>query len=157
MNQPPLSDSEPQHQLAPAGGSEQDWINWANSFACMGPLGLQCRSVTPEGTEFVMSDIDFPLNPNGALHGGIVTAAADQVMGIVAARASAADYVPVTGSLHVQFHSPAMLPLTIRGFLLPSGFRTKFVEVVVEDETGRRCATAHATMLSARATHRFGQ
>ncbi|MGI5219249.1 PaaI family thioesterase [Nocardia sp. CA-290969] len=121
----------------------------------MSVIGLTCLSVAPEQSEFALEDSGLPLNANSAVNGGIIAAAADQIMAVVAARASAPDYVPVTGSLHIQFHSPAHLPLTIRGLLLPSGFRTKYVEVVVEDSAGRRCATAHATMISGRAARRY--
>lgn len=151
----PSACSPPQHQPLPASGSRTDWITWANSLESMRAIGLVCLSVEPEQSEFMLEVSNFPLNANSAINGGIVAAVADQAMAVVAARASAPDFVPVTGSLHIQFHSPAHFPLTIRGTLLPSGFRIKYVEVVVEDDAGRRCATAHGTMISGRTARRI--
>ncbi|ORW23284.1 hypothetical protein AWC19_12055 [Mycobacterium palustre] len=87
-------------------------------------------------------------NPNGAVNGGTVAAAADQIMGALTMRMSAAGLLPATGSLHIQYHLPARAPLTFRATALGGGQRTKFVEVVVEDRSGNRCATSQGTMIA---------
>lgn len=145
----------PPHRPAPEDGSPAAWVSWANAQPAMGTLGLTCTSVEPEVSVFSMGESAFPINPNMAVHGGLISAAADQAMAVVAARASAPGLIPVTSSLHVQFHAPAYLPITVRGRLLPSGFRVKYVEVVVEDATGARCATANGTMVGASAGRRI--
>jgi acyl-coenzyme A thioesterase PaaI-like protein len=82
------------------------------------------------------------------VNGGIVAAAADQVMGAVTRRVSEKEVLPATASLHIQFHLPALAPLTFRAILLGGGRRTKFIEVVVEDRDGNRCATSQGTMIA---------
>src|SRR5262249_8971186 len=79
---------------------------------------------------------------------GIVAAAADQVMGALTRRTSDNGVLPATGSFHIQFHLPALAPLTFRAKSLGGGRRTKFVEVVVEDKNGNRCATSQGTMIA---------
>lgn len=145
----------PPHQPMPDDVSSEAWVLWANGQPAMGTLGLTCTSVEPDESAFSLNQGAFPVNPNGAVHGGVISAVADQVMAVVAARASEPGMIPVTSSLHIQFHTPAFLPVTVRGRLLPSGFRIKYVEVVVEDTAGARCATANGTMVGASASRRL--
>jgi hypothetical protein len=56
--------------------------------------------------------------------------------------------MPATGSLHIQFHRPAIAPIALRATFLGGGQRTKFVEVVIEDKFGNRCATSQGTMIA---------
>jgi uncharacterized protein (TIGR00369 family) len=87
-------------------------------------------------------------NPNGAVNGGIVVAAADQVMGAMAMRVSEEGQLPATGSLHIQYHRPALAPIVFSATPLGGGRRLKFIEVVVEDRDGNRCATSHGTLVA---------
>ncbi|MCZ4551082.1 PaaI family thioesterase [Gordonia rubripertincta] len=153
--EPSPSATPPPHQPMPDDESSEAWVSWANAQPAMGTLGLTCTSVDPEESVFALGLSAFPINPNRSVHGGQISAATDQVMAVVAARASAAGLIPVTSSLHVQFHAPAFLPITIRGRLLPSGFRIKYVEVVVTDAAGDRCATGHGTMVGASVERRL--
>ena len=69
-------------------------------------------------------------------------------MGAVTMRMSDPGLLPATGSLHIQFHRPALPPLTFLATSLGGGRRTKFVEVIVQDCAGRRCATSQGTMIA---------
>ncbi len=132
----------------PAGDSDADWLAWAGALPFCVDLGLRCVELTGHSAVFVMERPVLTPNPNGAVNGGIVVAAADQVMGVMAMRVSAEGQLPATGSLHIQYHSPALAPITFRARPLGGGRRTKFVEVVVEDRAGNRCATSHGTMVA---------
>jgi uncharacterized protein (TIGR00369 family) len=132
----------------PAGDTDSDWLSWAHSLPFCRDLGLQCEEFTREVALFRMARPVLTPNPNGAVNGGIVVAAADQVMGAMAMRVSDPGQLPATGSLHIQYHLPALAPLLFRAIPLGGGRRMKFIEVVVEDANGNRCATSHGTMVA---------
>jgi len=132
----------------PAPGPTVDWAAWANELPFCRDLGLACIELDAESAEFRMERPALTPNPNGAVNGGIVAAAADQVMGALTRRTSDDGLLPATASLHIQFHLPALAPLTFRARSLGGGRRTKFVEVVVEDGNGSRCATSQGTMIA---------
>ena len=125
-----------------------DWLAWANSLPYCRDLGLVCVEFNARSAVFRMERSTLTPNPNGAVNGGTVAAAADQIMGAITMRMSAEGLLPATGSLHIQFHLPARAPLTFRATALGGGKRTKFVEVVVEDRNGDRCATSQGTMIA---------
>jgi len=131
----------------PEGSGAADWFEWANALPFCRDLGLRCLDLTDSSAVFQMDKPALTPNPNGAVNGGIVAAAADQVMGVLTRRISADGRLPATGSLHIQFHLPALAPITFRATSLGGGRRTSFVEVVVEDRNGNRCATSQGTMI----------
>lgn len=131
----------------PAGDTDADWLSWARALPFCRDLGLRCEELTREAALFRMARPVLTPNPNAAVNGGIVVAAADQVMGAMAMRVSDAGQLPATGSLHIQYHRPALAPLLFRAIPLGGGRRMKFIEVVVEDADGNRCATSQATMV----------
>jgi uncharacterized protein (TIGR00369 family) len=128
--------------------AEADWLGWANALPFCRDLGLVCVELGVASAVFRMERSVLTPNPNGAVNGGIVAAAADQVMGAITMRMSDPGLLPATGSLHIQFHLPALAPLTFRAAALGGGRRTKFIEVVVEDRHGNRCATSQGTMIA---------
>ena len=132
----------------PPGDTDAHWLSWANLLPFCRDLGLQCEKFTPEVAHFRMARPTLTPNPNGAVNGGIVVAAADQVMGAMAMRVSAPGQLPATGSLHIQYHRPALAPLLFRARPLGGGRRMKFIEVIVEDAAGNRCATSQGTMVA---------
>jgi len=132
----------------PAPGETVDWLAWANALPYCRNLGLECVELAEGSATFRMERSTLTPNPNGAVNGGTVAAAADQIMGALTMRMSAPGLLPATGSLHIQFHLPAWAPLTFRATALGGGRRTKFVEVVVEDRNGNRCATSQGTMIA---------
>ena len=132
----------------PAGSTDADWISWAQRLPYCRDLGLECIDISADSAVFRMARPALTPNPNGAVNGGIVAAAADQVLGVMAMRVSAPGQLPATGALHIQYHSPAMAPITFRAKPLGGGSRVKFVEVVVEDRDGNRCVTSQGTMVA---------
>ena len=131
----------------PQPGERADWLGWANALPFCRDVGLVCLELDDSSAIFRMERSTLTPNPNGAVNGGMVAAAADQVMGALTLRMSARGLLPATGSLHIQFHLPALAPLTFRATPLGGGRRTKFVEVVVADRHGNRCATSQGTMI----------
>jgi uncharacterized protein (TIGR00369 family) len=136
----------------PTQGQKVDWLGWANALPFCRDIGLVCLELGTDTAVFQMERPGLTPNPNGAVNGGIVAAAADQVMGALTRRTSDNGVLPATASLHIQFHRPAVAPLTFRARTLGGGRRTKFVEVVVEDDNGDRCATSQGTMIAGGST-----
>jgi uncharacterized protein (TIGR00369 family) len=132
----------------PSPGPATNWRSWANALPVCRDLGLACIELDSESAVFRMERPALTPNPNGAVNGGIVAAAADQVMGALARRTSAAGVLPATGSFHIQFHLPALAPITFRARSLGGGRRIRFIEVVAEDKDGNRCATSQGTMIA---------
>jgi uncharacterized protein (TIGR00369 family) len=132
----------------PSPGPATNWCSWANALPVCRDLGLACIELDSESAVFRMERPALTPNPNGAVNGGIVAAAADQVMGALARRTSAAGVLPATGSFHIQFHLPALAPITFRARSLGGGRRIRFIEVVAEDKDGNRCATSQGTMIA---------
>ena len=134
-------ESMPEHE-----DTDDVWIDWATGYPTVRALNLKCTEIAAGSATFVFDDVPFPPNPNGAVNGGMVALAADQVMGVLAARTAPTGSVPVTAVLNVQFHSPAHPPLTLHAEVIPGGRFIQTVEVVARDVEGRRCSTATGTM-----------
>jgi uncharacterized protein (TIGR00369 family) len=134
--------------LYPASDAAEDWMTWANGLPYCRDLGLVCEEFSVTTATFRMEQSTLTANPNGAVNGGTVVAAADQIMGALTMRTSEVGLLPATGSLHIQFHLPAWAPLIFRASALGGGRRTKFIEVVVENRNGDRCATSQGTMIA---------
>ncbi len=142
------STPSPDGGWTPADPRATGWVAWANSLPFARDLGLECTEFGTATAAFRMEKSTLTPNPNGAVNGGLVAAAADQIMGAMTMRVSDEGLLPATGSLHIQYHRPALPPLTFVATSLGGGRRTKFIEVVVEDRIGRRCATSQGTMIA---------
>jgi len=129
-----------------AGLSEQRHLTRGEDAfrACFGcgpahPTGLRVRCfITDDG---VVSPIVVPRvyeGPPGAVHGGIVAAYLDEVLGGAAARATGK--VAVTGELTVRYVKPvpSETPLLGRGRLVASHERYVDVEGSLEEWSARR-------------------
>ena len=127
-----------------------DWVQWGNDLPFAQDIGMQCQVLEHDSAVFRMEKSVLTLNPNRAVNGGLVAAAADQVMGALARRNGDRGDVPATATLHIQYHLPAMPPLTFRATTLGGGRSIKFIEVVVLDADGNRCATSSGTMAAGR-------
>ncbi|MVU80805.1 hotdog fold thioesterase [Nocardia sp. ET3-3] len=114
----------------------------------MSELGAICTQVSDDTATFVVPSTPMVPNPNGSVNGGIVVAIADQMMGLLASRIASPGHLAATGTLNAQFHSPALAPLTVRGNVVRFGRRLTFVEVIVEDRDGGRCASCQGTMVA---------
>jgi uncharacterized protein (TIGR00369 family) len=139
--------AEVQWSPPPANAPEDDLVAWANALPMSGDLNIRCRSLILEEGLFTVSEAPLTPNPNGAVNGGLLSAIADQCLGVVSVVNAPRNLMSVTGSLHGQFHRPAFAPLEIRARLINAGSRLIFVELQVDDCRGRRCATFQATMV----------
>lgn len=122
------------------------WVDWVNSYPTFLASGLRCLEMGEGEARFGLDETLFPLNPNGAVNGGVVALAADQVMGALAARVTPTGAVPVTATLQVQYHAPAFPLLTLDAVALGGGRVIQAIEVIVRNADGRRCCTATGTM-----------
>ena len=136
--------------------SSDAWAVWASSLPLFLAFDLRCLSVDPRTALFVQESVPLTPNPNGAVNGGIVVAIADQAMAIVATRQAKNGHLPATASLHTQFHAPALAPLRIEATLLGGGRRVTFVEAVIFDRHGERCATTQGTFVTGASLRQVG-
>lgn len=125
----------------------EEWIEWATTWRSVAALNMVCVGFGERTVDFTVDAVPFPANPNGAINGGMLAAIADQVFGVLAMWGSPT-FVPATANLQVEYHRPLIGPASIRGEILPGGRRLQFLEAILSDESGRRCATAHATMVA---------
>jgi uncharacterized protein (TIGR00369 family) len=130
----------------PVGAPEQEFVDWANGLPMASELNIVCRSLSLAEAVFTVDKVPLAANPNGAVHGGIVSAMADQCLGAVSVANAPRDRMSVTASLHGQFHRPAIPAFEIRARLISAGRKLIFVECDVVDSRERRCATFQATM-----------
>ena len=135
--------------------TDEVWREWACSYPTVRALNMICAEVGPRRTTFVLDDVPFPPNPNGAVNGGMIALAADQVIGVLAARVAPTGSVPVTAVLSVVFHAPAYAPVTMEAHAVPGGRFVQTVEVVARGADGRRCSTVTGTMAVGSAKGRF--
>jgi len=137
--------------VPPAEDAEHDrWLDWANGLPLCAALGLVCTELDAECGLFVLETVPMTANPNGSVNGGLVAALTDQAMGVMAVRGARPGHFPATAALQVQYHSPALAPLTMRATVVGGGHRVRFVEVLVFDRDGARCVTSHGTMVVGR-------
>lgn len=126
--------------------SDGAWHTWADDYPSFAAAGLRCVEIAGTTATFEFIATPFPLNPNGAVNGGIVALAVDQVMGVMGARVAPTGSMPVTAVLQVQYHAPAVPPLRMEAQAVHNGRTLQTIEVVVHDARGRRCTTASGTM-----------
>ena len=70
----------------PASDDTVDWLAWANALPYCRDLGLVCVELNAASATFRMERSTLTPNPNGAVNGGTVAAAADQIMGALTMR-----------------------------------------------------------------------
>lgn len=134
---------------APHGGVPDDWRRWADELPISTALGLVCRELGQGRGLFTMESAPLGVpNPNGSIHGGLLVAAADQCMGAVAMTLLAPGLLPVTASIHSQYHRPAMPPVTFEARVTKQGRALIFVDVDVTDAAGQLCNSSHGTMMT---------
>jgi limonene-1,2-epoxide hydrolase len=118
------------------------WTQWIDSLPATQAMGLRCQSVDQGRLMMTMEKSVWPLNPNGALHGGLVVAAADHVMGVAATTMLDAGRVTATASLTTEFHLPAFPPVTFEAQVVRNGRTLAFVDLSCFEADGRRCGAA---------------
>lgn len=134
--------------------SDETWREWADAYTTVRALNMQCTDVGERTAIFVLDDVPFPANPNGAVNGGMIALAADQVLGVVSARVAPTGSMPATAVLSMVFHSPAFAPVTLTAEAVPGGRFIQTVEVVAVGADGRRCCTVTGTMAIGSPTRR---
>jgi uncharacterized protein (TIGR00369 family) len=117
-------------------------------------MGLDCEMAEEGHVRAVLTDAHWPLNPNGAVHGGMVVAWADHCFGLVASTALSPGQVPATATLTAEFLRPALPPLTFDARVDRAGRSLAFISVDVYDKAERLCAKVVGTM-SIDGTSRF--
>jgi len=130
----------------PWGGSADEWIGWCESLPASRTMGLRCQSLEPGHTVVVMGASEWPLNPSGAVHGGLVLAWADHCFALAAMPTLPAGSVPATASLSAQFLRPALPPLMFDARVDRTGRTLAFLTVDVYDAHGRLAARISGTM-----------
>jgi uncharacterized protein (TIGR00369 family) len=131
---PPLHDAD-----------EQAWLAWANGELTR-ILGMECITLDPDGATYRLDSSPWPLNPNGALHGGLILAAADHCLGAIASRALRDDRLPVTAALTSEFHAPTFAPAVFEVTVDKIGRGIGFAGVTIRGEDGRLSATIRGLM-----------
>lgn len=134
---------------------DEDWRAWADVYSTFASAGLRCVTMRGREATFEFDGTPFPLNPNGAVNGGIVALAVDQIMGVMGARIAPTGSLPVTATLTVHYHAPAVQPLRLEAVALHAGRNLQTIEVAVHDSRGRRCTTATGTMAVGKLEHRI--
>lgn len=131
------------------------WLAWSNTLAVSRAIGIKCTSAENGRAWFSMERSPWPLNPNGAAHGGLVAAIADHCVGMVIHTTLLEGDWPATASLTVDYHRPCRFPLTARAWVARAGAAISFVEVEIVGPDHRRCAKATATMHVRRGSRRI--
>ncbi|MEJ8279454.1 PaaI family thioesterase [Pseudonocardia spirodelae] len=130
----------------PHGGTSEDWVRWAESTGVSPQLGFECLDIGPGRARLRLTRSDWPLNPNGAVHGGLVTGWADQCFGIVAMTAVQEGQLPATATLTGEFLRAAHPPLVFDCSVDRVGRTLVFVSVEVTGRDGRTVARFRGTM-----------
>jgi len=116
---------------APYGQDAPAWLLWANRLPLFAAFGVRCEQLEDGHGSFVLPTSPIALNPNGAVHGGIVAAVSDGAIGSVFMRSVDPGLLPATANLAVQYHLPAILPLTFDTQIIRQGKSLVFCHVTV--------------------------
>jgi uncharacterized protein (TIGR00369 family) len=122
---------------APYGGDAACWLSWADRLPLLAAFGVRCRQLDDGYGSFTLESSPIALNPNGAVHGGIVAAIGDAAAGTVFMRSVKPGWLPATANLAVQYHLPAVLPLTFDTEIIRQGRSMMFCHVTVTRGDGR--------------------
>lgn len=131
--------------VPPIGGSAADRLQWANALPPCVHLGLVCTALEPGHAVLALETSTWPLNPNGAIHGGLVLGLADQALGLAVISALQPGLLPATATLQSEFHRPAFPPLTLEARITRHGRTIVFAEVDVRAADGRTCMKCFAS------------
>lgn len=131
--------------MPPPIGDWEAWKAWSDVVPAAATMLLGCTEIDSGRAVMVMSRSPWPLNPNGAVHGGLVAAAADHVGGLASVTVVGASSLPATATLTAQFLRPAFAPLTFEATVLKAGRSVLFVRIDVHDRAGALCTTFTGT------------
>ncbi|MFF2847630.1 PaaI family thioesterase [Streptomyces sp. NPDC058001] len=136
----------PHAALPPYGGDSQKWLDWADEQPASRAIGLRCLHIENGRAKIALERGPWPLNPNGAVHGGLVAACADHTMAIALLSTLEPGTMPATATLAVDFLRPALPPLTFEAVVDRRGRTMGFLTITVRDNDGRLAAKCHGTM-----------
>ncbi|MFE3001631.1 PaaI family thioesterase [Nocardia sp. NPDC059246] len=131
----------------PYGAGWDAWARWAETMPVSQQIGLRCVSIEYGRAELVVDRSEWPLNPNGAVHGGSVIACADHCFGIVGSTVLDAEHVPATATLTADFLRPATPPLTFLAEVDRFGRTLAFITVTVLNGKGKVATKVSGTMV----------
>lgn len=120
----------------PAGEPHKTWQEWVEALPVAQACGFRIASIEPGGCTVVMDSYEWPLNPSGGVHGGLVLAWADLCLGVAVKPVSPAGALPATIALSSQFLRPAVPPLTLVTSIERLGRYVAFGTVEVRDRDG---------------------
>ncbi|UIX31964.1 PaaI family thioesterase [Streptomyces sp. GQFP] len=139
------------HVAPPTSRDRDEWLTWmAENPGCvayaMTPLDVGDGVAVVEVTRSVV-----PLNPNGAVHGGLLAAIADQAGALAILPKLEPGVSAVTGTLHLEYFRPARLPLTVESRVARFARSLVFVDVTITSG-GQVTTAAHGTWVPTRGT-----
>jgi uncharacterized protein (TIGR00369 family) len=126
--------------------SWEQWAQWVSDMSVSKHLGLRCVEVDEARVKLVLDGSDWCTNPNGAVHGGIVIACADQAFGAVVSTVVPPAAMPATATFTSDFLRPAFPPLEFDAVVDRVGRTLAFVSVTVTDRFGKVCNQVRGTM-----------
>jgi uncharacterized protein (TIGR00369 family) len=107
------------------------YIAWVNSLPLAAVFGITCVRAARGSTTMTLSQSPIAANPNGAVHGGIVSALIDHAMGATAMTVMTARTAAVTATLNIDYLAPATLPLTFETTVIRHSRALVFVQTEV--------------------------
>ncbi|MGW1403449.1 PaaI family thioesterase [Streptomyces sp. NPDC002405] len=75
-----------EYPLVPVDASDEEWRTWADTLPLAAGFDVRCVDLAPGSGEFVVESSPISVNPNGAVHGGVVAAVIDHALGAVCIR-----------------------------------------------------------------------
>lgn len=101
----------------PVGGGDDEWLAWAAISPGSTALRIVPTCVDLDGARLYLDESATPLNPNGAVHGGMVAAICDQAISLAVMRQMPAGRAIVTGTLNVEYLRPAIPRLEVTAWV----------------------------------------
>jgi acyl-coenzyme A thioesterase PaaI-like protein len=126
---------------APYGSDAACWLSWADRLPLLAAFGVRCRQLDDGYGSFTLASSPIALNPNG-----VVAAIGDAAAGTVFMRSVKPGWLPATANLAVQYHLPAILPLTFDTEIIRQGRSMMFCHVTVTRGDGRLSNVCQAVL-----------
>lgn len=128
----------------PARGDWPGWLSWARASPAVVGLCIDMEVMTHGYARGTIEQSIMPLNPNGAVHGGLVAACADQIGAMALVPLIGPEQTAVTGTLRVEYLRAALLPLVLEARVERLTRALVFVRAELSSG-GRTCALASGT------------
>lgn len=107
------------------------YTEWVNSLPLAPAFGIDCVAASRGSTTMTLVESPIATNPNGAVHGGILSALIDHAMGATAMTVMQDGTAAVTATLTIDYLAPAVLPLTFETTVLRHTRALVFVQTQV--------------------------